>query len=153
MAFHWRCYKFICHNLLYAPLLAYLYMPSRGHTHRFSRSLPPSFLLPREPTELWLSRGDGGKGRGARQPAYKTPNAAPSLPLPPQFFEPRSRSRDTRANPSSQNPEENSCHARIFVTGNVGEAILELWRGRNSWENSKGGGGASEGSGAKSRRV
>lgn len=146
MAFHWRCYKFICHNLLYAPLLAYLYMPSRGHTHRFSRSLPPSFLLPREPTELWLSRGDGGKGRGARQPACKTPNAAPAFPLPPQFFEPRSRSRDTRANPSS-NPEENSCRgdarAQIFVTGNAGE----------DWENSNGGGGASEGSGAKSRRV
>lgn len=32
MAFHWRCYKFICHNLLYAALLAYLYMPARGHT-------------------------------------------------------------------------------------------------------------------------
>lgn len=32
MAFHWRCYKFICHNLLYAALLAYLYMPSWPHT-------------------------------------------------------------------------------------------------------------------------
>lgn len=32
MAFQWRCYKFICHNLLYVALLAYLYMPQRPHT-------------------------------------------------------------------------------------------------------------------------
>ena len=50
MAFHWRCYKFICHNLLYAALLAYLYMPARGHTQiPLARS-----------TEL------DGTGRGAR---------------------------------------------------------------------------------------
>lgn len=49
MAFHWRCYKFICHNLLYAALLAYLYMPSSGHTQvplardRSSASPRPSY--------------------------------------------------------------------------------------------------------------
>ena len=95
MAFHWRCYKFICHNLLYAPLLAYLYMPSRGHTHRssLSLSLSPS---DRESRPSYGCRGereeeeeeeDDGKGRGAeQQPAYKTPNAAPSsFLLPPSL--------------------------------------------------------------------
>lgn len=88
MAFHWRCYKFICHNLLYAPLLAYLYMPSRGHTHRFSRSLPPSFLLSREPTELWLSRGDGGKGRGADNRPTKRRTPLRPFPSPRNFSNP-----------------------------------------------------------------
>lgn len=65
MAFHWRCYKFICHNLLYAALLAYLYMPARGHTQiPLARSRAPLFRS----TELWLSRDDGiGRGSEARQ--------------------------------------------------------------------------------------
>lgn len=55
MAFHRRCYKFICHNLLCAPLLlACLYMLSRGHTHGFSLSLEPT----------GLSRNDGGAFSG-----------------------------------------------------------------------------------------
>lgn len=62
MAFHWRCYKFICHNLLYAALLAYLYMPSWPHTDSAtaSRSYAPFCFA-------WSSYGGpdvDGIGRG-----------------------------------------------------------------------------------------
>lgn len=39
MVFQWRCYKFICHNLLYAALLVYLYMPSWPHTGAILRMM------------------------------------------------------------------------------------------------------------------
>lgn len=137
MAFHWRCYKFICHNLLYAPLLAYLYMPSRGHTHRSSLSLSLS-LRPREPTELWLSRGEGGGGGGGGrwkrawsrtttglQNAERRSIILPSPSLP-RFFE-----RDTSFLPSSFQGNNvfqlllyYACYEVIL------SSVIESWKGR-----------------------
>lgn len=60
MAFHWRCYKFICHNLLYAALLAYLYMPSSGHTQvPLARDL---LLRPDRVTTVHRTIGQGVDG-------------------------------------------------------------------------------------------
>ena len=99
MAFHWRCYKFICHNLLYAPLLAYLYMPSRGHTHRSSLSLS---LPPTERADRVMAVEGRGRRRRRRRTMEKgvepnnnrptkrrTPLHHPSFPLPPSIFRTR----------------------------------------------------------------
>jgi len=59
MAFHWRCYKFICHNLLYAALLAYLYMPSSGHTQIPPRRAARVRYVLFRMVELWRSDVDG----------------------------------------------------------------------------------------------